>query len=197
MADTGASPAVAVPARHRPPLSAHLSRPVKETPCPAPVVPRSPARVLRAGSTGWGHPPRNRRTEGRRRRNRRIGVRRAESAGLWNRRIGVRWPLEPPDRGPLRGVRWRAGSGSAARGPLAFGTAGSGSARSESADSEPPDAGPPTRAAGCGSADSGTAGAVPAGAVQGGAALGVPHWSPERLAPSSPGGFYSSASSCR
>jgi hypothetical protein len=138
VADTGASPAVAVPARHRPPLSAHLSSLMKETPCPAPVVPRSPAR----GPLDWGQLDgvirRNRRTEGRRRRNRRIGVRRAGSADFWNRRIGVRCAgsTGAPDRGPPRGVRW----------PL------------EPPDRSPPDRSPPgrgspTRSAGCGFAD--------------------------------------------
>jgi hypothetical protein len=104
---------------------------------------------------------------------RRIGVRRAGSAGPWNRRIGVR----------QIGVR-RVG----VRRPGA------------------PDAGSPTRSAGCRSADPGRRMRVrrlrncwrcPCWGCPGGAALAAPHWPPERLAPSSPGGFYSSASSCR
>jgi hypothetical protein len=126
VADTGASPAVAVPARHRPAPSAHLSCPVKETPCPGPVVPRSPAR----GPLDWGQLDgvirRNRRTEGRRRRNRRIGVRRAGSADFWNRRIGVR----------------RAGSADFWN--RRIGVRQIGVRRVGFADPEPPDAGPPT-----------------------------------------------------
>jgi hypothetical protein len=72
------------------------------------------------------------------------------SAGTAGSGSAARGPLtlEPPDRGPPRGVRWLL----------------------EPADRGPPDRSPPGRVrrpgtAGCGSADSGTAGAVPAGAA--------------------------------